>query len=102
MIKVIIKKFVKNHEKVDDSMVRESYGILAGVIGVICNIFLFGVKLIIGLTMNSIAITSDAFNNLSDTGSSLVAIIGAKLSGRDADQEHPFGHGRFEIGRAHV
>jgi cation diffusion facilitator family transporter len=81
---------------VEDSTVRESYGILAGVIGVICNIFLFGVKLTIGLIMNSIAITSDAFNNLSDTGSSLVAIIGAKLSGRDADQEHPFGHGRFE------
>jgi cation diffusion facilitator family transporter len=96
MIKVIIKKFVKNHEKVEDSTVRESYGILAGVIGVICNIFLFGVKLTIGLIMNSIAITSDAFNNLSDTGSSLVAIVGAKLSGRDADQEHPFGHGRFE------
>ena len=96
MIKIIIKKFVKNYEKVEDSSVRESYGILAGVIGVVCNIFLFAVKLIIGLTMNSIAITSDAFNNLSDTGSSLVAIIGAKLSGRDADQEHPFGHGRFE------
>lgn len=96
MIKVIIKKFVKNHEKVEESTVRESYGILAGVIGVICNIFLFGVKLTIGLIMNSIAITSDAFNNLSDTGSSLVAIVGAKLSGRDADQEHPFGHGRFE------
>lgn len=96
MIKIIIKKFVKNHEKVEDSTVRESYGILAGVIGVICNIFLFGVKLTIGLILNSIAIISDAFNNLSDTGSSLVAIVGAKLSGRDADQEHPFGHGRFE------
>ncbi len=96
MIKIIIKKYIKNYEKVEDSSVRESYGILAGVIGVVCNIFLFAVKLIIGLTMNSIAITSDAFNNLSDTGSSLVAIIGAKLSGRDADQEHPFGHGRFE------
>lgn len=96
MIKKIIKRFVKNYEKVEDSSVRESYSILAGVIGVLCNIFLFATKLTIGFMMNSIAIISDAFNNLSDTGSSLVAIVGAKLSGIDADQEHPFGHGRFE------
>ncbi len=96
MIKIIISRFIKNHENVEDNAVRESYGILAGIIGVICNIFLFGVKLTIGLAMNSIAITTDAFNNLFDTGSSLVAIIGAKLSGQDPDKEHPFGHGRFE------
>lgn len=96
MIKVLIKGFIKNHEAVDDHGVREAYGILAGVIGIICNIFLFIVKLSIGLLMNSIAITTDAFNNLSDTGSSFVAIIGAKISRKDADHEHPFGHGRFE------
>ncbi|HAS73298.1 MAG TPA: cation transporter [Clostridiales bacterium UBA8960] len=96
MIKFIIRHFIKNHQDVENHDVRERYGILSGTLGIICNVILFVVKMIIGLLMNSIAITTDAFNNLSDTGSSLVAIIGAKLSRRDADQEHPFGHGRFE------
>lgn len=96
MIKILIKQFIKNHQEVGNHDVREAYGILSGAVGIICNIFLFIVKLTIGLLMNSIAITTDAFNNLSDTGSSLVAIIGAKISRKDADHEHPFGHGRFE------
>lgn len=96
MIKLLIKLFVKDFEAIDKTYVRESYGVLAGVLGVICNLILFVTKLMIGYFIGSIAITSDAFNNLSDTGSSLVAIIGAKLSSRDADNEHPYGHGRFE------
>ena len=96
MIKILIKRFIKNYQDTENHAVREAYGILGGTIGIICNILLFGIKLSIGLMMNSIAIMSDAFNNLSDTGSSLVSIIGAKLSALDADHEHPFGHGRFE------
>lgn len=96
MIRFLIKKFVKDYKNTEDKSVRESYGVLSGVLGIICNLFLFGVKLTIGLLMNSIAITSDAFNNLSDTGSSMITILGAKLSNRVPDEEHPFGHGRFE------
>lgn len=96
MIRFLIKKFVKDYKNTEDKSVRESYGVFSGVLGIICNLFLFGVKLTIGLLMNSIAITSDAFNNLSDTGSSMITILGAKLSNRVPDEEHPFGHGRFE------
>ncbi|MBE0451739.1 MAG: cation transporter [Clostridia bacterium] len=96
MIRFLIKKFVKDYKNTEEKSVRESYGVLSGVLGIICNLFLFGVKLTIGLIMNSIAITSDAFNNLSDTGSSIITILGAKLSNRVPDEEHPFGHGRFE------
>ena len=96
MIKLIVKRFIKNSENVSDKKVRESYGILGGVLGIICNTFLFVLKPCAGTVMNSIAIISDAFNNLSDMGSSLVTIIGTKLSGKRPDKEHPFGHGRLE------
>ena len=96
MIKILIKKFIKDYENVNDKKVREAYGILGGLLGVICNIVLFLIKLTIGLLLNSIAIISDAVNNLSDIGSSLVTIVGSKLSNRHPDKEHPFGHGRFE------
>lgn len=96
MIKILIKTFVKDYNNTSDIKVREAYGTLAGIIGIICNMILFSTKLTIGFLMNSIAISSDAFNNLSDTGSSMVALIGAKLSGKDPDFEHPYGHGRFE------
>ena len=96
MIKLLIRIFVKDYESFEKTSVREAYGVLSGVIGIICNLILFVTKLLIGFMIGSIAITSDAFNNLSDTGSSLVAIVGAKLSSRDADHEHPYGHGRFE------
>lgn len=96
MIKLIIKKFVKNSENINDKNVRESYGVLSGVLGIICNMFLFAVKLILGLFINSIAVVSDAFNNLSDLGTSVIAIFGAKLSSRPPDKEHPHGHGRYE------
>jgi len=96
LIKIIIKKFIKNHENTNDKFVRESYGVLAGVLGIICNLFLFLLKLSVGLFINSIAVISDAFNNLTDLGSSLISIIGAKLSNLPPDNEHPYGHGRFE------
>lgn len=96
MINIIIKKFIKNYENIDDRFVRESYGVLAGILGIICNLFLFILKLSIGLFINSIAVISDAFNNLTDLGSSLISIISAKFSNRPPDTEHPYGHGRFE------
>ncbi|MBQ8905396.1 MAG: cation transporter [Ruminococcus sp.] len=96
MIRFIIRRFIRDSENVADQRVRAQYGTLAGTLGVICNVFLFAVKLTIGLLMNSIAIISDAVNNLSDTGSSIVTIIGTKLANRHADKEHPFGHGRME------
>ncbi len=96
MIKLLLKIFVKTDENADDSQKRVKYSVFAGVIGIICNLVLFAIKIIVGSAMSSIAIVSDAFNNLSDTGSSLVSIIGTKLSTKKPDKEHPFGHGRWE------
>lgn len=96
MIKILIKKFIADYDDTDNKDVRQKYGILAGVLGMICNLLLVVVKLISGFAMNSIAIISDGLNNLSDMGSSLVTVIGAKLSAKRPDSDHPFGHGRFE------
>ncbi len=94
MIKFLLKAFVNNH--CDESERRVKYSVFAGVLGIICNLVLFAVKIGVGTAMSSIAIVSDAFNNLSDTGSSAVSIIGTKLSSKKPDREHPFGHGRLE------
>ncbi len=96
MVKLLIKNFVRDYEKTDNKKVRESYCVLGGVAGAVCNLILFGIKLVIGVAMNSVAVMSDAFNNLSDMGSCFVAVIGAKMAGKRPDREHPFGHGRFE------
>lgn len=96
MIKPIVKKFIKNYEIIDDKNVREDYAVLSGVLGILCNLLLFLVKLVIGFAINSIAVISDAFNNLTDLGTSVVTIYGAKLSNMPPDENHPYGHGRFE------
>jgi len=96
MIKWFIRRFIPDYEKTTDLTVRKRYGILAGVIGIGCNLLLFSTKLAFGLISASIAVISDAFNNLSDMGASLVAIVGSKISGSEPDKEHPYGHGRFE------
>lgn len=96
MIKFIIKRFVKDYKNVENQKVRARYGVLAGVLGIICNSILFVLKLVIGGIMGSIAIISDAFNNLSDMGSSIISIISTRLSNQKPDKEHPFGHGRIE------
>lgn len=95
-IKFLTKIFIRDCENVNASSVRAAYGVFGGILGVICNIILFGIKFTIGVLINSIAIISDAFNNLSDLGSSVVTMIGARLSNQKPDEEHPFGHGRFE------
>lgn len=96
MIRLLVKKFIPDYGNTTDNAVRERYGVLGGVLGICGNIFLFALKLFIGAASGSIAIISDSFNNLSDCGSSLVSIFGAKLSNRRPDREHPFGHGRSE------
>lgn len=96
MIKLLVKAFIKNHEDTKNPKIREKYGVLGGVLGIVCNIFLFVVKLVIGLFLNAIAIMSDAFNNLTDSFSSIVSIISAKMSNKKPDKDHPFGHGRIE------
>lgn len=94
--KFLISKFVKNYKDVHNKKVRDSYGYLGGLVGIILNLILFGTKLIIGIISNSIAITADAFNNLSDVASSVITILGFKLASKPPDKEHPFGHGRLE------
>ena len=95
-IKFLTKCFIDDYENVNKSSVRASYGVFGGILGIICNIILFAIKFSIGMIINSIAIISDAFNNLSDLGSSVVTMIGARLSNQRPDEDHPFGHGRFE------
>ena len=96
MTGLLIKKFIKDEDETDTSKLRQKYGIMAGVVGMICNISLFVIKLIAGLITGHISIVADAFNNLSDMGSSVVTLIGFKVMGKPADKEHPFGHGRLE------
>lgn len=88
----LIKKFIP---KSKDNL-RKSYGYLGGSVGIIANIILFLSKFFIGLALNSVAISADAFNNLSDVGSSVITIIGFKIADKPADKDHPFGHGRGE------
>ncbi|KYH29155.1 MULTISPECIES: cation diffusion facilitator family transporter [Clostridium] len=92
----LVTKFVKDYENISNSKVRDSYGYLGGIVGIIVNIILFLVKLFVGLIAKSIAVTADAFNNLSDALSSIITIAGFKFASKPADEEHPFGHGRIE------
>lgn len=96
LFKFIVNKFIKDTSNVKDEKVRNSYGLLGGIIGIVINTILFIIKLSVGVIVSSIAIMADAFNNLSDAASSLITILGFKLSSKPADKEHPFGHGRIE------
>lgn len=96
MIDFLVKKFVKNYEDIGNNRVRTAYGVLASCVGIACNVFLFGLKLAVGLVVHSVSVISDAFNNLSDAASSVISFIGVKMANRPADKEHPFGHGRLE------
>lgn len=92
----LIKAFVPNYHNTKDQNVRKRYGYLGGIIGIVVNLLLFAIKFIAGLTVNSIALMADAFNNLSDVASSVITIFGFVLAGKPADEEHPFGYGRIE------
>lgn len=96
MVQLLARFFIKNYEQTESPSVRQSYGVLCGSVGIGFNILLFIGKFLAGLISNSIAITADAFNNLSDAGSSLITLIGFKMAGQKPDTEHPFGHGRIE------
>ena len=96
MNSILKKIFIKDSENANDDKVRRRFGVLSGVVGIICNVILFIFKLFIGIIMSSVSVTADAFNNLSDAGSSIVTLVGFKMASRPADDEHPFGHGRIE------
>lgn len=96
MIEWMLKRFVRNYEDTADPAVREQYGILAGAVGMISNILLFLMKFTVGALFKSISIMADAVNNLSDAGSSLITLVGFRLSNKPADMEHPYGHARME------
>ena len=90
MSELLMKLFVK------DPSQRHKYGLLAGIVGIICNILLASVKITLGLLSGAVSIATDAVNNLSDAISSIVTLVGFKISGKPADREHPYGHGRVE------
>lgn len=96
MTEFLVRHFIKDYENTQNTEVRARYGYLASVVGICCNILLFGAKLMIGLMVNSISVMADAFNNLSDAASSIISFIGVKMAQKPADDHHPFGHGRIE------
>ena len=96
MINLLVKLFVKDSGNVRDPTVRQRYGTLSGGVGIFLNLLLSAGKMVAGVITGSIAITADAFNNLTDAGSSVVTLVGFRMAGKQADGDHPFGHGRIE------
>ena len=96
MLTLLSRLFIPDYENYSSPKVRQAYGILTGSVGIFFNFFLFVLKIVAGMISHSIAITADAFNNLSDAGSSVITLIGFKMSGQEADSDHPYGHGRIE------
>ena len=96
MIGLLSRWFIRDRDNVTDPRVRRAYGQLCGLVGIGLNILLFAGKLFAGTLSGSVAITADAFNNLSDAGSSVVTLLGFRLAGKKPDPHHPFGHGRLE------
>ncbi len=95
-MKLLKKLFIKDYKNTSDKAVRFRYGLVAGILGIISNVILFALKITVGIIGASITVVADAVNNLSDAGSSVVTLVGFKLSSRPADKEHPFGHARYE------
>lgn len=96
MLNLLVKMFIKDRENVRDAAVRRAYGTLCSVYGIVINVLLFAGKYFAGVISGSVAITADAFNNLSDAGSSVITLLGFAIAGKKPDPEHPFGHGRAE------
>ena len=96
MIEFLVRKFIKDYQDLEKPEVRTAYGILASIVGILCNVCLFLMKVLAGAVMGSVAVMADAFNNLSDAASSVISFVGVKLASKPADDEHPFGHGRME------
>ena len=96
MTDFLVKLWIPDWENTEDPQVRTRYGMLSGIVGIVCNLMLFAAKISIGLLVNSISVMADAFNNLSDAASSIIGFVGARMAGKPADDDHPFGHGRIE------
>lgn len=96
MTKLLIRLFIPDYRNTESPEVRGKYGRLSGVVGICTNLLLFVIKLVAGTLSHSIAITADAVNNLSDTASSIITLVGFKMASKPADREHPYGHARFE------
>lgn len=96
MTELLVRKFIKNYDQTENIQVRTRYGLLAGIVGICCNLVLFAAKLLTGVFINSISVMADAFNNLSDAASSIIGFVGVKMAEKPADEDHPFGHGRIE------
>ena len=92
MIDLLAARLIPNHENTEDRGVRHAYGVLCGAMGIALNILLFVFKSLAGVISGSIAITADAFNNLSDAGSQVVSLISFRIAAKPADREHPFGY----------
>jgi len=93
---LLLKSFVKNYNDTENETVREKYGVFSSIVGIILNMALFVLKFILGIVINSVAVTADAFNNLSDCASSVLSFLGFKIANRPADKKHPFGYGRTD------
>ena len=102
MTELLTKLFIKNHNDTTDPAVRESYGTLASVMGIVCNIILSLLKITAGAISGSISIVADGLNNFTDMGSSVITMIGFKVSSKPADKDHPYGHGRMEYMSAFI
>ncbi len=96
MVTLLTKIFIRDSQNTSSPAVRQAYGMLCGTVGIVLNLLLFAGKFFAGLLSGSIAITADAFNNLSDAGSSIITLIGFRMAGQKPDPGHPFGHGRIE------
>ncbi|XCP85757.1 cation diffusion facilitator family transporter [Roseburia hominis] len=96
MTDLLVRLFVKDYKDTEKVSVRTAYGVLASMVGIFCNVVLSLAKMAVGLVLHSVSVTADAFNNLSDAGSSIIGLVGVKMAEKPADEEHPFGHGRIE------
>ena len=96
MIELLSRLFIKDRDKVSDPAVRRAYGTLCSLYGIFLNVLLFAGKYFAGAVSGSVAIVADAFNNLSDAGSSIISLLGFAIAGKKPDLDHPFGHGRAE------
>ena len=96
MIYLLAKLFIKDSSNTDSPKVRSAYGILSGCVGIVLNLILFTAKMIAGVIAHAISLQADAFNNLGDAGSSIIALFGYRLASKEPDRDHPYGHGRFE------
>lgn len=92
----LVKKFIKDYDKTEDPQVREAYGKLAGVVGIVSNTAVSAMKIAVGLVFSSISILADGINNLTDASSSLITLIGFRMAAKPADEDHPYGHARIE------